>query len=993
MAWERVEDSDSDEKYTEDDGLFDKGERAQKYYDEMFSPKEQAQKNAASALKSADEGAVSSKEDRSSDKGSAISAQKNREETSTSSAFKNNVSGISDKSKAQGAKGGVLEKGGFLKKGGPILAILGILCGVGGGMLGAQSLMCISFVENISDKFNSIGVSQEMRTSKFISYQLDANKHNCVKSSIFGTKFKISTKQEAKLKKLGIDVEEINGKTFMKYDGKYIAASKSAAEALDGAVDFDTAFRTNSKFRHAYIQGSATWRTAVGAWFDKITNDFLTAKGIIRNHSWADNESDTNSRNGADASADKVKGAIEGDVGNGDINGDARLTTAKDGVDENGDPDPSKPKEVEGTRTGGLDISSSDSTDGIKKKLNDFANTKASKATGIASAVASGICSVMDAIGAIGLIVAAAETMQVVQLASSYLEGVQKSQIDDSKNAPINDLGNTLTATATETFQATKAGGSSSDPTVEEETVEITGSAMTSESVSALYGGYTADATDPSVESFNIWGNIQRGLLGIGVSTTSYATCIATKAAASAIGIVEDVTQLLVCLIPPFVGCASYLVEAAIGAVASFTISQVISFVVGMIVPAIAKMVTRDIVNNLAGESLGNAIMSGASSYISSNAKLGGQAAASEESYIAYLGAYDSYIADKAQYERETRSPFDTSSQYTFMGKVLMSFSSLVSSKNSILGMISSTGRVLGSAITPLIPGASAAENVTTASEIADRTARNCTYADSVNALADEFCNPLIITDLSTMNSRPGEIIDYIDELGGNFEDVAEGEETPDVPTIKEESKLAKYIVYCGQRESMLGVADQNIASAIQGGGGLGSDILGVVPIAGDLAEIYNNAEIAANIGYITGEACVTGNDSGVLSWEDEGKYFERFVEDQRLAENMGLVEKSSVTAFLEDYYEKHPLDNSFEGILARKTGLTKENVIATIDTINYLTFIADYDPDGYYPLNYQAPEEEKIQIENNEYIKGENYISYKISYDFDIKRIYAITA
>lgn len=145
----------------------------------------------------------------------------------------------------------------------------------------------------------------------------------------------------------------------------------------------------------------------------------------------------------------------------------------------------------------------------------------------------------------------------------------------------------------------------------------------------------------------------------------------------------------------------------------------------------------------------------------------------------------------------------------------------------------------------------------------------------------------------------------------------------------------------------MLGVADQNIASAIQGGGGLGSDILGAVPIAGDLAEIYNNKVIAENIGYVTGEACVTGNDSSVLSWEEKGKYFERFVEDQRLAENMGLVEKSSVTAFLEDYYEKHPLDNSFEGILARKTGLTKENVIATIDTINYLTFIADYDPDG----------------------------------------------
>jgi len=107
----------------------------------------------------------------------------------------------------------------------------------------------------------------------------------------------------------------------------------------------------------------------------------------------------------------------------------------------------------------------------------------------------------------------------------------------------------------------------------------------------------------------------------------------------------------------------------------------------------------------------------------------------------------------------------------------------------------------------------------------------------------------------------------------------------------------------------------------------------------------------------------------------------------------MGLIEKSSVTAFLEDYYEKHPLDNSLEGILARKSGLTKENVIATIDTINYLTFIANYDPDGYYPLNYQAPEEEKLQIENNNYIDSESYISNKPFYSLDIKRSYNITA
>ena len=45
----------------------------------------------------------------------------------------------------------------------------------------------------------------------------------------------------------------------------------------------------------------------------------------------------------------------------------------------------------------------------------------------------------------------------------------------------------------------------------------------------------------------------------------------------------------------------------------------------------------------------------------------------------------------------------------------------------------------------------------------------------------------------------------------------------------------------------------------------------------------------------------------------------------QCLLENMGLIEKSSVTAYLEEYYEKHPLDNSLEGGLLVKLVLRKK--------------------------------------------------------------------
>lgn len=95
---------------------------------------------------------------------------------------------------------------------------------------------------------------------------------------------------------------------------------------------------------------------------------------------------------------------------------------------------------------------------------------------------------------------------------------------------------------------------------------------------------------------------------------------------------------------------------------------------------------------------------------------------------------------------------------------------------------------------------------------------------------------------------------------------------------------------------------------------------------------------------------------------------YQRFIEDQRLSESMGLIEKSAVATYLDKYYEKNPKDNSYEGILARYTGMTKENVIAVLDAIEGLEFLATYNPDGYAPYNYVAKEQEGVQasIKNN---------------------------
>lgn len=109
----------------------------------------------------------------------------------------------------------------------------------------------------------------------------------------------------------------------------------------------------------------------------------------------------------------------------------------------------------------------------------------------------------------------------------------------------------------------------------------------------------------------------------------------------------------------------------------------------------------------------------------------------------------------------------------------------------------------------------------------------------------------------------------------------------------------------------------------------------------------------------------------------------------------MGLVEKSSVTAYLEEYYEKHPLDNSYEGILARRSGLTKENVVALLDYAEDLVFLANYNPENYYPLHTDEPsvkDTKRARVSDKKVIKNFAIATIQSSFDKSYRqRNYAI--
>ena len=526
---------------------------------------------------------------------------------------------------------------------------------------------------------------------------------------------------------------------------------------------------------------------------------------------------------------------------------------------------------------------------------------------------------------------------------------------------------------------------------------------MEANAVGAIYGGKSVDMTDPSVKSFNIntitknmYSGVASVLNYVSVSASAYRSCAVARLAAAAAGVAVDVVTVVACIASFGIGClVDFIVDNAGSAAFSAALSLAISAAVSVALPFVAKILTRKIATEVLGEDLGNALVSGANMYMGKNHQYSGGAVANKESLIAYLQERDRVVAENARYERETRSPFDVTSKYTFLGSLAAQMIPLASSATSLTGVIQGASTVVGGAINSLTPKSSAVSAAIEAQVAAETTEKYCPDMAEIGGVADAFCNPYVITDTRTMDLQPAEVVNSISD--DDLEADSEGN-----PVVKKDSKLAKYIVYCGQRQSPWGQADQNIAGEVDTagsvGGTVGSSIIGAIPIVGDSFDIVSNTQKLNNFGWISGESCVVNNKAdgyvSSIGWED-GKKYQRFIEDQRLAESEGIIEKSAVTTFLAEYYEEHPLDNSYEGILARYSGLTKDNVIAVLDFFEVQEWLAHYDPTDFAPSGHKKEmirEENEYQMEQNHYVanilmnmmpKYDAYIERRNAYNY----------
>ncbi len=602
---------------------------------------------------------------------------------------------------------------------------------------------------------------------------------------------------------------------------------------------------------------------------------------------------------------------------------------------------------------------------------------------------------------------------------------------------------NTVTSTITE-----------DDAHFEINSSTVTMSPLEETGVQMLLGGATVD----SKKAKNNY-SLERVILATGEGmgeTTAYNTCDITETGANFVafqsnlsngGIFSYVTNFANEIFGSTMDHITYDAQPLISASYAKPIEGILAF----INPTISTTLLSNMFTTSHGPTIGALVASGAYATNSLVGRQGsGQSFSGKKAALAHSKANNTVLAMDAEIERKNNSPFDITNRNTFFGSI--AYSLLPTFTSSRFSTISSFLHTTSSAIGSIVGHSVFADGETDIENSSYMTTiGNCPLLESVGAVGDYYCNPLVSADLSTTsmpilqnlsagtsnkalasltnvsdndyNKYRDVISESLEKKGDRYEVKKQGENLEDL------GSLADYLDYCVNRESPVGVVDQNILTELtdrklkgyedgteekrkaaiknnQGGGGSGGGFLhGILSVLTsawnkvldffhDIAEAVKAVASAASslfkasglsisakendvqitqsfandpelLSWATGQKCVNsssedenhdqyenwvveGEDGNPNFWEEKGKYYQRYIEDQRILEQMGAFEdsdnKSTVTAYREQRAKETPIDNSYSGYIARMTGITKDAAEDLIAIAEYYQFVNDYD-------------------------------------------------
>lgn len=821
--------------------------------------------------------------------------------------FVSNVSGREDTSRyTANAKKGKKHNKFLSKKHAPLFLIIGVIIAGIALIFVSQSFMPFALVNRFIEEFNGTGVSSIMRSDSILDIQL----------SSAGSYFGLSENQRSAFKEsnvypvdLAAEGTAITALVYEESAGNWRAVvpksvtdsnglNSKIASSLNNSniklasppLSAEDALKT-ANFKEKYTSASKTWRGGNSGWYDSM-EDLTEARLAIRRtrfSGWT-----TMALSSATKSWKKLAAgnAMSGDGGVSDYG--SYVDTDADG------------NEVKTTNSGTVDatsLSGQTTMDGVRNALN-------SKIASVAKLAATAGCVGVEIMTAIQTYMSAQQSLQYLNLATGYLEAVQRTQAGQTDGTPMNEYNKILT-------------------TPDPETGKTPMEAQTSQ---ALFSGTTVDTSNESVKTVsfeNLMSSLGTLTGNVNFTAQAFEACSYVKMGVAATNFVTTILNFV-----PGLGQAVKAIHIVAKLVARISLGVAISAVTSFVVPKIVNQVFKNVAQNVAtewaGEDYFNAMYSGAGKWLGGNYQTGGGSAGSRETTLAYNRAKEAILAEEAELDRKSRSPFDLTSRNTFFGSIAYSLIPLATS-SGIGSTIKSLGNLFMDSVTSVLPSASAIAETSLVTSFGE-----CPIMNSVGAVCDPTGNPYYIDDLSTVDLTPAEVEAKIIELDPN---AFKGETSTGQKIINPESNLGKTAAILDQRIATLGIADATAANILVQ---QPSSVVANIPLVGDIAQLISALGEAKNMPWISGAAGV--NSSSNPLW-DEVKYYQRYISDQRLLEVAGVTQKSSVTAMLEEYYEKNPLDNSREGIIARFAGMTKEQVIAVEDTLEAMTYIANYDP------------------------------------------------
>ncbi len=956
-----------------------------------------------------------------------MSAVQNAKDAEGRGGFANNVQGKTLENAAATAVPGGKMIMAQAKKFGPLGTILAIVVVLVGVFSGAQSLAPFGLVANGLDQFNNLRTSMNRRNTYFRRFSLDDTRNTPLtkKATVFSAeKFKVSKSMSKKLARQNIYYVGDGSPRFLVYEDndtgkKYAVAANdddvgrlpnSAEIEVDGEkvtiqfdqkMKIDDAIIDSDNFSKSLDIGTRTLKGHIAGWFDGLSDYFHKFRIKSSRNKFKDAPDDAsdediksrayNTDEGMDENIRASSSDAEEDKGRYENEGteDEEWKPSYEGVDDD--------QGVDKSSTRGQNAADVES-----KVKSDFELKARNVVAGIGQG-ANLACTALKVYAAFNAIIAGVQVANIVNYVTGFLEAIDKTKSGDAGKNELAYYMNSLSVKG-DTYGSSLSSDTTGDYN---KPIKSGTSALQSDAWNQFFssGSIVVQPDDPVALKFNreytalqstnnllgvngdsgVVGAITTLVASVGSSAEAYKHCLYIDAASNIAQLaLEGGIDIILAVFTGGVGNVikkifKEIAEKIWRTVALSAIVTAITSIFMSFLPQIAQWMAMDLIGNMAGEDAAYAINSGFNIYLGGQMQVGSGLPATEEKLMAHWRAQQEVIAEEGAFERSTKSPFDPTSKYTFIGSIVNSLIPIASTWSSPLTTISKTAGVVGTAFMNLRPTAAAEGEA----KFETSLNHNCPNLSKIGAIGDAYCNPYFVTDMTTMSADPSDVIDavsYETEKGdnpenGNFlwddergEVDTDGDGVTDAynPPINPEGELAKWVISCSTRDSGFGIVDSNVMNSITqlkltGNKALDDAVktgMSWIPIVGDIDQIKDDFAQAAEFEWATGKNCL----------DEEYKYYSRYAEDQRMLESMGLIEESAVVAFLNEYQEEHPTDDSWEGTIARYSGLTKTEVEETLAYIDAFEWLAEYDPTDAGPEK-PLPKVDDYQYESNEIV------------------------